>query len=341
MALCRTVTNDNTDNREGNDMGELTEREELLKEVNKRKKRTALELGQLYIKNYVQHCKCMAGGQDDMDTYTQIRKTLNKKAASKTNDEQALYHYMSQTILDWQIKMHPYMQTNYMMGYYELRLFELRLQRINDSELRLREMQGKNEALNRIIEIVEGDKAGADLKQELLSVADSLRTGYGSSDYEQEDDSLSAYYPNEQGENYRLRHFGGRLKLIFEAIYYLKGFEKVIDLLIETFGCEDLAYFNPDIDGIITHIKDANIQFEFLRDHVESSGKDTDAAGEVLKVLSPLYERTHTEDGVTLDGLTPPQEHIDRARQIIQECRAFTAQGTGLDALMFYINFHL
>lgn len=318
-----------------------TERDELLKEVKKRQKRTALELGQLYIKNYVQHCRWMAEGDDDTDIYNQIRKALSSKASSRTNGlseaEQALYHYMINDILDWQIKMHPYMLGNYTVCDYELVLFGVRLQYINFTEHRLDDLRGKKDALNRIIDIVEGDKVEASLKKELLSVTDSLRMGFDLDDkQERVDDSLSVYYPDEQGDSRWLENAKSRLNIIIKTIYYLKGFEKIIDLTIETFGCEDLEFFKPDIDSTIAHTRDANIQYEFLRDYVKRSGKDTNAVEDVLKALSRLYELTHTEDGVSLDRIAPPPDRIDRARQIIKECYAFTDEGEELENLMLY-----
>lgn len=143
---------------------------------------------------------------------------------------------------------------------------------------------------------------------------------------------LEQYFTDNENYADNVRELELTRKRLIEAIYFYKGFDKIIDLLISYYDVDEFNLVRFDVSQIEAKVKAFNGLLVTLYDQIKHTNyEDKELKEKKLEVLRDVFTP------IDLNAIKIPQYRIDRAITDIKEKRAFIGGMTDIRVTLCYM----
>ncbi len=143
--------------------------------------------------------------------------------------------------------------------------------------------------------------------------------------------TLEAFFTESEDYAQNIERIEDAREGIISSYYYLKGYNKQIDLIIALVDVPELEVFKQDLTELEQRMEALNGLVPFLYKKIKDTDyKDTELQARKLEVLKDIFPPLDYE------GLTIPEENIAKASELVSNFKAFSEKHTLFEALLCY-----
>lgn len=143
---------------------------------------------------------------------------------------------------------------------------------------------------------------------------------------------LEQYFTDNENYADNVRELELARKRLIEAIYFYKGFDKILDLIISYYDVDEFNLVRFDVSRIETKVKAFNSLLVTLYDQIKHTNyEDKELKEKKLEVLRDVFTP------IDLSKIKIPQYRIDRAITDIKEKRAFVGGMNDIRVTLCYM----
>lgn len=143
---------------------------------------------------------------------------------------------------------------------------------------------------------------------------------------------LEQYFTDNENYADNVRELELTRKRLIEAIYFYKGFDKILDLIISYYDVDEFNLVRFDVSQIEAKVKAFNGLLVTLYDQIKHTNyEDKELKEKKLEVLRDVFTP------IDLSKIKIPQYRIDRAITDIKEKRAFVGGMTDIRVTLCYM----